>query len=112
MMQPPGLAQVEAAKADGRWEKAYRIAKSEPPEDLIAAIRAEPKALATYETLSSQNRFALTFRTLSLKTAEGRKKRILAFVEMLKKGETIHPQARTPAKASRRRGKAGTTASP
>src|SRR5687767_4731211 len=85
-MQPPGLAQVEAAKADGRWEKAYRIAKNEPPEDLIAAIRAEPKALATYETLSSQNRFALTFRTLSLKTADGRKKRIAAFVEMLKKG--------------------------
>ena len=112
MMQPPGLAQVEAAKADGRWEKAYRIAKNEPPEDLIAAIRAEPKALATYETLSSQNRFALTFRTLSLKTADGRKKRIAAFVEMLKKGETIHPQAKTPPKAtSGRRGKAGTTAS-
>lgn len=94
MMQPPGLAQVEAAKADGRWEKAYRAAKNKPPEDLIAAIRAEPKALATYETLSAQNRFALAFRTQSLKTPEGRKKRIAAFVEMLKKGETIHPQAK------------------
>ena len=103
---------MEAAKADGRWEKAYRVGKTEPPEDLIAAIRADPKALATYATLTSQNRFALTFRTLSLKTADGRKKRIAAFVEMLKKGETIHPQAKRPPKAtSGRRGKAGTTAS-
>lgn len=110
-MQPPGLAQVEAAKADGRWKNAYRAAKHEPPADLIAAIRAEPKALATYETLSAQNRFALTFRTLSLKTAEGRKKRIAAFVEMLKNGETIHPQSKARPSATRgRRVKAGTRA--
>ena len=102
-MQPPGLAQVEAAKADGRWDKAYRIAKSEAPPDLLAAIRAEPKALAMYEALSSQNRFALTFRTLSMKTEAGRKKRIAAFVEMLKKGETIHPQSKgSPGKPARR----------
>lgn len=92
-MQAPGLAQVEAAKADGRWDKAYRIATSEAPPDLLAAIRAEPKALAMYEALSSQNRFALTFRTLSMKTEAGRKKRVAAFVEMLKRGETIYPQS-------------------
>jgi uncharacterized protein YdeI (YjbR/CyaY-like superfamily) len=90
-MQPAGLAQVEAAKADGRWAQAYRIKGSEAPADLLAAIRAVPKALATYETLTAQNRFSLTFRTAAMKTGEGRKKKIAAFVEMLAKGETIHP---------------------
>ncbi|MBX3223417.1 MAG: YdeI/OmpD-associated family protein [Labilithrix sp.] len=93
-MQPPGRAHVEAAKADGRWDKAYRVAKSEAPADLLAAIRAEPKATAMYETLSSQNRFALTFRTLAMKTAAGRAKKIAGFVEMLKRGETIYPNGK------------------
>ncbi|MBP6834040.1 MAG: YdeI/OmpD-associated family protein [Deltaproteobacteria bacterium] len=100
-MQPSGLAHVEAAKADGRWARAYRVAKSETPADLLAAIQAEPKAAAMYETLSSQNRFALTFRTLALKTEAGRAKKIASFVEMLKKGETFHPQSATrPRKSS------------
>ncbi|MBX3209152.1 MAG: YdeI/OmpD-associated family protein [Labilithrix sp.] len=93
-MQPPGRAHVEAAKADGRWDKAYRVAKSEVPADLLAAIRAEPKAMAMYETLSSQNRFALTFRTLAMKTTAGRAKKIAGFVEMLKRGETIYPNGK------------------
>lgn len=93
-MQPSGLAQVEAAKADGRWAKAYSVAKTEAPEDLLAAIRAVPKARAMYATLSAQNRFSLTFRTLSMKTAAGRQKKIAAFVEMLARGETIHPNGR------------------
>ena len=95
-MQPPGKAHVEAAKADGRWEKAYSMTNTEVPEDLLAAIRAKPKALAMYQVLSSQNRFALTFRTLSMKTAAGRKKKIATFVEMLAKGETIHPNGASP----------------
>ena len=90
-MRPPGLAQIEAAKADGRWSNAYRMAKSEAPKDLLAAIRASAKARAMYEKLSSQNRFALTFRTNNMKTAEGRKKKIETFVAMLARGETIHP---------------------
>jgi uncharacterized protein YdeI (YjbR/CyaY-like superfamily) len=97
-MRPSGLAQVEAAKADGRWEKAYRMASAEAPEDLLAAIRAEPMALAMYEALSSQNRFSLTFRTLSMKTEEGRRKKIASFVEMLKNGKTIHPNGRPATK--------------
>ena len=104
-MRPSGLAQVEAAKADGRWQKAYRIAGNEAPPDLMEAIRAEPKALAMYEKLTSQNRFALTFRTNSMKTEAGRKKKIEGFVAMLKKGETIHPQgkaASSPAARARR----------
>jgi uncharacterized protein YdeI (YjbR/CyaY-like superfamily) len=100
-MQPPGLAQVAAAKADGRWDKAYSMTKSEAPEDLLAAIRAVPKALAMYETLSSQNRFALTFRTLSMKTEAGRKKKIAGFVEMLAKGETIYPNGKASARTAR-----------
>ena len=91
-MQPPGLAQVAAAKADGRWGRSYGMTTTKAPEDLLAAIRAEPKALAMYETLSAQNRFSLVFRTLSMKTAAGRKKKIANFVEMLKNGKTIHPQ--------------------
>ncbi len=94
-MQPPGVAQVEAAKADGRWQKAYRMAHTEAPADLLSAIRSAPEALATYEALSSQNRFALTFRTLAMKTAAGRQKKIEAFVAMLRRGETIHPQKRS-----------------
>ena len=93
-MKPPGLAQVAAAKADGRWENAYRM-KAEAPADLIAAIRAEPKALAMYEKLSAQNRFALTFRSLAMKTDAGRKKKIAALVEMLRNGKTFHPNRRT-----------------
>ena len=105
-MQPAGVAQVEAAKADGRWAKAYRMTKSEAPEDLAAAIDASPKARAMYATLSAQNRFSLTFRTNSLKTEEGRKKKIRAFVEMLERGETIHPNGGgkpRPASTSRKR---------
>jgi uncharacterized protein YdeI (YjbR/CyaY-like superfamily) len=90
-MQAPGKAQVDAAKADGRWKKAYSMTKTEAPADLLAAVRARPEALAMYQRLSSQNRFALTFRTLNMKTAAGRKKKIETFVEMLAKGETIHP---------------------
>jgi uncharacterized protein YdeI (YjbR/CyaY-like superfamily) len=93
-MQPSGIMQVEAAKADGRWENAYRVSTTEAPADLLAAIRAEPKAKAMYETLSAQNRFALTFRILSVKTEATRTKKIAAFVEMLRKGETIYPNGK------------------
>lgn len=91
-MKPPGQAAVDAAKADGRWANAYRQKSTEAPADLLAAIRKDEKAQAMYETLSAQNRFALSFRVLALKTPEGRAKKIAAFVEMLRNGETIHPQ--------------------
>ncbi len=104
-MQPAGVAQVEAAKADGRWARAYRMTTSEPPADLRAAIEASPTARAMYATLSAQNRFTLTFRTMSLKTEEGRKKKIREFVAMLERGETIHPNGKgkpRPASTSRK----------
>ncbi len=88
-----GLKQVEAAKADGRWDRAYASGKDmKIPADLQAAIDAEPRARAMLAKLSAQNRFALAFRTHTMKTEAGRKKKIAAFVEMLKRGETIHPQ--------------------
>lgn len=94
-MTEHGLAQVEAAKADGRWDRAYKSGKDmKIPDDLQAAIDAEPKAREMLAKLSEQNRFALAFRTHNMKTEAGRKKKIAAFVEMLKRGETIYPQVR------------------
>ncbi len=92
-MTEHGLRQVEAAKADGRWDRAYAGSKDLAiPEDLLAAIEAEPKAKAMLANLSAQNRFALAFRVHNLKTEAGRKRKIEAFVEMLKRGDTIYPQ--------------------
>lgn len=88
-----GLREVEAAKADGRWDRAYAGSREMTiPPDLQAAIDAEPKAKAMLETLSAQNRFALAFRTRNMKTEAGRKKKIADLVTMLKRGETPHPQ--------------------
>src|SRR5262245_36892045 len=88
-----GLAQVEAAKADGRWAKAYASGrKLETPDDLLAAIAKEPKALETYRSLNATNRYALAFRLHNTKTDAGRKKKIETCVEMLKRRATIYPQ--------------------
>lgn len=95
LMTPHGLAQVEAAKADGRWDRAYPGASGmRIPDDLRAAIDADAAARATFATLSAQNRFALAFRLHNLRTEAGRRKAIAAFVEMLGRGETPHPQRR------------------
>jgi uncharacterized protein YdeI (YjbR/CyaY-like superfamily) len=91
-MTEHGLKQMEAAKADGRWDRAYRVRGSEIPEDLLAAIDAEPEARAMLEKLTAQNRFALTFRLGNIRTEAGRKKKIADFVAMLKRGETFYPQ--------------------
>jgi uncharacterized protein YdeI (YjbR/CyaY-like superfamily) len=94
-MTAHGLKEVEAAKADGRWDRAYASGRNMAiPDDLQAAIDAEPKARRMLATLSAQNRFALAFRVHNMKTEAGRKKKIAAFVEMLKRGETIHPQGK------------------
>ncbi len=94
-MEAPGLAEVDAAKADGRWARAYGSGKDfKIPADLQAAIEAEPKARAMLATLTEQNRFALAFRTHHMKTEAGRKRKIETFVAMLKHGETIYPQGK------------------
>ena len=92
-MTEHGLREVEAAKADGRWDRAYGSGKDfKIPDALQAAIDASPKAKATLARLTEQNRFALAFRLHNLKTEAGRQKKIAAFVEMLERGETIYPQ--------------------
>ncbi|MCW3847624.1 YdeI/OmpD-associated family protein [Sphingomonas sp. LB-2] len=92
-MTEHGLAEVEKAKGDGRWDRAYASGKGMAiPDDLQAAIDAEPAAKAMLAKLSAQNRFALAFRTHNMKTEAGRAKKIAGFVEMLKRGETIYPQ--------------------
>lgn len=92
-MTEHGLKEVEAAKADGRWARAYGAGKDmRIPDDLQAAIDAVPQARATLATLSAQNRFALAFRVHNMKTEAGRKKKIETFVDMLSRGETLYPQ--------------------
>ena len=97
-MHRTGLAAVEQAKADGRWDRAYAgQATTEVPSDLAAALRANPPARAMFERLSSANRYSILYRVTTAKRAETRQRRIEQFVAMLTRGETIHPQPRQPA---------------
>lgn len=92
-MTEHGLREVEAAKADGRWDRAYGGSNDmQIPDDLMRAIEAEPQARETLGKLNAQNRFALAFRLHNIKTEAGRRKKIADFVAMLARGETIYPQ--------------------
>jgi uncharacterized protein YdeI (YjbR/CyaY-like superfamily) len=92
-MRPAGLAEVERAKADGRWDAAYAAqSATEVPDDLAAALAASPAASAFFPTLTKQNRFAIIFRTNGVKRAETRARKIAEYVAMLERGETIYPQ--------------------
>lgn len=93
-MHPSGLAEVERAKADGRWEAAYAgPATARVPDDLAAALAAEPMAKAMFGQLTAQNRYAILHRIEAVKRPETRARKIAEFVAMLKRGETVHPQA-------------------
>jgi uncharacterized protein YdeI (YjbR/CyaY-like superfamily) len=96
LMTAHGLKHVEAAKADGRWDAAYRVKDAEAPADLQAAIDADPKARAMFAVLTSQNRFALIFRTGQMKTPAGRARKIADLTAMLARGETPYPQKAKP----------------
>ena len=90
-MQPAGQAQIDAAKADGRWEAAYAGQKSATvPEDLAAALAADPEAKAFFDTLKGANRYAILYRIQDAKKPETRAARIAKFVEMCRRHETIH----------------------
>lgn len=91
-MRPAGQAEIDRAKADGRWDAAYRQKDAEIPADLQAALDASPQAAAFFPTLSSQNRFAILFRVGNVKRAETRAAKIATYVAMLERGETIYPQ--------------------
>ena len=95
-MTPHGQAQIDAAKADGRWDAAYApirsSSKSTIPDDLRRAIEANARALKTFQSLNRMNLFALAFRTNNMKTHAGRAKKIGSLVAMLARGEVIVPQ--------------------
>ena len=95
-MHDRGRAEVERARADGRLAVAYEgPATIAVPDDLAAALAAEPTALAMFGILTSQNRFSILFRIGQAKTPQTRERRIASFVAMLAKGETVYPQKRS-----------------
>jgi len=98
-MEAPGLAEVDRAKRDGRWERAYESAKtSTVPDDLADALSRNDRARAFFETLDAANRYAILYRVTTAKRAETRAKRIATFVAMCAAHKTLHP-ARTGARA-------------
>jgi uncharacterized protein YdeI (YjbR/CyaY-like superfamily) len=91
-LAPAGLAEVNAAKADGRWEAAYQSqSRAAVPDDLRKALAASPAARDFFEQLDSANRYAILYRLHHAKDAETRKARLAKFIAMLEAGETIHP---------------------
>lgn len=90
-MRPWGLAEVERAKADGRWAAAYQgVASREVPAELQAALDASPRAAAEFATLDSRNRYAMVYRVQTAKRADTRERRAAEFVAMLERGERLH----------------------
>lgn len=90
-MRPAGLAAVEAAQADGRWERAYAgSAAITVPDDLAAALAAEPSARREFEVLDGANRYAVLWRVHTANTPATRAKRIANLVQMLAEGRRIH----------------------
>ena len=92
-MHPAGIAEMDRAKAVGRWAAAYPGSQEiEVPPELAAALSADPAALVTFEALSSQNRYAILYRLRTAKRADTRARLLERFVAMLARGETIYPQ--------------------
>jgi uncharacterized protein YdeI (YjbR/CyaY-like superfamily) len=90
-MRPSGIAAVEAARADGRWERAYAGAKDiTVPDDLASALDADPAVRAAFESLDGANRYAVLWRVHTAGTEATRAKRIAALVQMLAEGRRIH----------------------
>jgi len=90
-MRPAGLAEVDAAKADGRWEAAYEGARTATvPDDLRRELDADPAAAEFFASLDSSNRYAIVYRLNDAKKPETRERRLRKFVAMLKRGEKIH----------------------
>lgn len=91
LMEPAGLAEVERAREDGRWESAYASpARAHPPEDFVRALAERPEAAEFFATLSSANRYAILFRIEEAKRSQTRARRIAKYVEMLAGRQTIH----------------------
>ncbi|VWC78626.1 YdeI/OmpD-associated family protein [Burkholderia contaminans] len=91
-MRPPGLCEIEKARKDGRWQAAYTSASNSiVPDDLQAALDANPEARKFFATLNSRNRYAILFRIQNAKKPETRARKIGEFIDMLNRSETIHP---------------------
>lgn len=96
-MHAAGMAEMERAKSDGRWEAAYQGASTiTVPVDLAKAMAAKPAAKAMFARLSAANRYAVLYRVHQAARAETRARRIEQFVAMLARGETLHPQRTKP----------------
>jgi uncharacterized protein YdeI (YjbR/CyaY-like superfamily) len=92
-MASAGQREVDAAKADGRWESAYASqSKAQPPPDLVRALAANPPARRMFEELDGANRYAVIYRVDEAKKPETRARRIEQYIDMLARGETIHPR--------------------
>ena len=95
-MRPAGLREVERARADGRWDRAYAgQAAIEVPDDLLSALAADDAAREFFATISRVNRYAILYRITSVKKPETRARKIAQYVAMLAAGETIHPDPAT-----------------
>ena len=89
-MRPEGQREIDRAKADGRWDNAYRQADGEIPVELQEALNADPEVAEAFASQSAQNRFSMAFRVANLKRPASRAARVAEYVEMLKRGETLH----------------------
>lgn len=89
-MRPQGQQEVDRAKADGRWDRAYRHRDGAVPMELQEALNADPELARVFASQSAQNRFAMAFRVANLKRPASRAARVAEYVEMLKRGETLH----------------------
>lgn len=95
-MRPRGLAEVERAKAGGRWDVAYKGGRDiEVPPVLAEALAASPRAAAMFAVLTAQNRYAILYRITTAKQEATRARNVAKFVAMLERGETVYPQKRT-----------------
>jgi len=91
-LEPPGRAEVERARRDGRWDRAYDGARAATmPDDLAAALARNPRARTFFEQLDGANRYAILYRIQTAKKPETRAERVTKLVAMCAKGETIHP---------------------
>jgi uncharacterized protein YdeI (YjbR/CyaY-like superfamily) len=113
-MAVPGLAEVERAKRDGRWERAYDGSRSSKlPADLVAAFARNTRARKFFDTLDAANRYAILYRVQTAKKPETRAERITRFVALCTRHETIHPRRQTrPAPRSARSARAAKRARP
>lgn len=101
-MEARGLAEVERAKADGRWERAYDGAKTATvPDDLALALAEDPKAKAFFEGLDSANRYAILYRVTTAKLPATRADRIARLVAMCGRHESLHPRREKAPRAKR-----------